>query len=211
MSPNSRLQTDLIVDAKYNARGSDNKVTFNFDHVLSRIGFKAKIPESYGATTITITRLTFFYNRLHISGTYTFNSTTGQNNKTPGNWKVPGESTVTTGTTLFSASVTLTTESEPYNLAEYHTPHRYLMLIPQENAAGQAYVTLEYTIHYPPTTPPAQSDGATVYLPHTIWEPGKAYTYTLSVAPKAVIVDVDEGVDWNDWDEVEVTPPINVQ
>jgi hypothetical protein len=209
MSTDNIRHTDLIVDAKYNAQGSaNNKVEFKFDHVLSRIGFQVKKPESHGATSITLTSLTFFYNRLHISGTYTFNSGTATNssdkdNKALGNWSTIGASTTTSSNILFNSSATLTTN--PLNLSENIAPPRYLMLIPQENAYGQAYVQVSYTIHYPDSYPPTQNNSAAVPLPAiTSWEPGKAYTYTLNiVAPKEMIFHVSEGEDCNDWEPEE--------
>jgi hypothetical protein len=209
MPTNSARHTDLIVDAAYNVTGYNNsKVKFKFDHVLSRIGFQAKIPEShYGATSITITSLAFHYRGLHTSGTYTF---TGSN-KDPGNWDVTGASTSLSSTSPFAGSVLLT--PDPYNLAEYYTipPHRYLMLIPQENDFEQAYVLVRYTIHYPPgTTPETHENSARVFLQPIIWEPGKAYTYTLNIAPKAVEIDVNEVEKWDDWGDEDDIPDINI-
>jgi hypothetical protein len=212
MSPNSARQTDLIVDAAYNVtHDTDNgKVKFKFDHILSRIGFQAKIPEShYGATSITITYLNFYYRLLHTSGTYTFNSGTGdgsdKNNKA-GKWDVTGSYQTTTPEVLFSGPVLLKTD--PYNLSEHlKNPNRYLMLIPQANAVKQAYVEVSYTIRYPPGTIPLTQDyKEQAYLPETIWKPGIAYTYTLNIAPKAVEIDVEEAK-WNDWEDVD--PPID--
>jgi hypothetical protein len=212
-------QTDLIVDVMYNTRGDENggKVKFNFDHVLSRIGFQAQIPESYyGATSITITSLSFNSNKLYVSGTYTFNSSTvsyssSKNNKALSNWDVTGASTATTSTYLFyNLATPIMLTDKPLNLAEYDTPHRYLMLIPQENAFEQAYVQVSYTIHYPPGSDPSiQSNTTRAYLPPIpSWEPGKAYTYTLNIAPRAVIVDVNKVEDWSNWKDNPI--PIDV-
>jgi hypothetical protein len=198
-------QTDLIVDAEYNVtHDTDNgKVKFNFDHVLSRIGFQAKLKEDYKDVTITIRELRFYYNGLRISGTYTF---TGSN-KDPGNWDVTGASASTFYTIPFSSTAILKTTLLPLTEYNDYDPPHYLMLIPQKNDFEQAYVLVTYVIHYP-TTPSTQTNTARAYLPETTptWEPGKAYTYTLSVALNAVKIDVEEA-GWNGW---EVVPPIDV-
>jgi hypothetical protein len=193
---------DLIVDAKYNARGDlSSKVKFEFDHVLSRIGFQAKLKNDYAPTTIAIRSLAFVYNHLHISGTYTFNSSTVTgSNKEFKNWSTIGASTTTGANTLFNSIATLTDE-KPYNLTEHYDTPRYLMLIPQENAFEQAYLQVSYIITYPPgTTPPTtQINTVQVFLPPITWKPGKAYTYMLNIAPKAVEIDVNKVEDWKDW------------
>jgi hypothetical protein len=197
-------QLDLIVDARYNVQGNDDngKVKFEFDHVLSRIGFQAKLKNDYAPTTITITKLMFHYNESYRSGTYTFNSGTDpdsgdKDNKASGIWEVTGANKTSTisSTTLFSSSATLTTNDPPYNLTEHDPIPRYLMLIPQPNE--QVYVQVTYDIHYPTTPPTIQTNMARAYLSDIPWEPGKAYTYTLNIAPRAVIVDVSSKVE--DW------------
>jgi hypothetical protein len=197
-------QTDLIVDARYNVRGNDDngKVKFEFDHVLSRIGFQAKLKNDYAPTTITITSLRFYYNELYRCGTYTFNSGTepdsgDKDNKDLGNWSTIGANKTgsTSSTSLFSNSVTLTPNDPPYNLSEHYPTHSYLMLIPQPNE--QAYVRVTYIIHYPTIPPTTQTNLARAYLSDIPWEPGKAYTYTLNIAPRAVTVDVSSKVE--DW------------
>jgi hypothetical protein len=205
-------QADFIVDAKYNVTGYNNsEVKFNFDHVLSRIGFQAKLKEDYEDVIITITNLLFYYNGLCNSGAYTFSSSTVTgSNKDPINWDVTGANKIPDGilNILIGSPATLTTT--PKNLTENSSPTRSLMLSPQENALEQAYVRVEYTIHYPPGTIPETHDNiAKVFLPPITWKPGIAYTYTLNIALKALEIAVEEA-GWNVWDEVEVIPPINI-
>jgi hypothetical protein len=213
MSPNSRLQTDLIVDAKYNLTGESDKVTFKFDHVLSRIGFKAIAQKSHEPATVTITRLEFHYGGLCRSGTYTFNSgsvtnSSDKDNKAENNWDVNGGLTGgTDGYTILPASSSFTlstTES-----LDIPGSAGYLMLIPQENpAANRAYVAATYTITYPPgsghpdvTVPSTETPDDKVYLPSIpSWEPGIAYTYTLYIAgPREMTFHIEKD-NWIGWE-----------
>jgi hypothetical protein len=192
-------QRELIVDAEYNLTGNADKVTFKFDHVLSRIGFQAKALKSYAPATVTMSGMDFRYGNLRGSGTYTF---TGSN-KDPGNWDVTDGKLFTIGTELLTSPARLS-GTMTYNISE---PARYLMLIPQENpAANRAYVLVSYTIIYPAGDAHSNVDEKykIVYLPEIIWKPGIAYTYTLNIAgPREMIFHVSEGDDWNVWEDEE--------
>jgi hypothetical protein len=205
-------QTDLIVATKYNARGDENngKVKFEFDHILSRIGFKVKLKNAYEGNTIRLTGVRVNYKDTKDTGTYTFNSGTNndsgdKNNKDFENWK-RGTHTIT-GTPskyLFSGNATLT-NTDTYDI------DNYLMLIPQENAENTMSVIVHFTIDYPPGSNPASQDyNIGAYLPKTKWEPGIAYTYTLNIALNAVIVDVEESsANWGNEENEDVNiPPI---
>jgi hypothetical protein len=194
-------QMDLVVDAECNLTGDADKVTFKFDHVLSRIGFQAKLKNDYAPATVTMSGMTFTYNGLKISGTYTFNSGTYTgSNKDPINWEVtdgrPGSYTLN----LIASSSTLST-TDPFDISG---TARYLMLIPQENPDKTAYVRVAYTIDYPDDSghsdvivPSVATPDNIVYLPPITWEPGIAYTYTLYIAgPREMIFHVDEKIDW---------------
>jgi hypothetical protein len=212
-------QIDFIVDAEYNLTGESDKVTFKFDHVLSRIGFKAKLKNDYAPATVTMSGMSFTYNGVKVSGTYTFNSGTYTgSNKDPINWNVDGGQPglpydnylVTSSATLSSIeSLDISATLNAYGMA------RYLMLIPQENPDNTAYVEVAYTIKYPEgsdhpdvTVPSVATPDNRVYLPKTTWEPGKAYTYTLYIAgPREMIFHVSEGDDWGPEEPVNIFHP----
>jgi hypothetical protein len=164
-------QTDLIVAAMYNARGDENdgKVTFKFDHVLSRIGFRV---ENASEAAATISSVKFDYSGIKNAGTYTFSSSTvAGSNKDPGNWSTIGASTFSgTAVTLFTGSATLTTNNE-YDISNQN----YLMLIPQIIDNTQKPIKLKYTIDGN-----SEVEG-TASLSSSSWEPGKAYIYTLRI------------------------------
>jgi hypothetical protein len=195
-------QVDLVVDAEYNVtHDTDNgKVTFKFDHVLSRIGFQAQLKNDYAPATVTMSSLIFHYGDSRISGTYTFDSGTGngddKNNKAENSWKVDGGTKGTDSQNVLESSGTLSS-TKPLIPAN----RRFLMLIPQKNE--QAYVTVTYTITYPPGhDPPSVTVNEKADLPPIVWKPGIAYTYTLIIAAlKEMIFHVSEGDDWNDWED----------
>jgi hypothetical protein len=208
-------QVDLVVDAEYNVtHDTDNgKVKFKFDHVLSRIEFKAQLKNDYAPATVTMSSLTFYYNGLKRSGTYEFNSGNGngddKNNKA-GKWEVTnGRQGGNTENLLAFSTVTATLNStKPLDIPPGSA--RYLMLIPQENAFEQAYVTVSYTIDYPPGhDPPTETVNEKAYLPPTTWEPGIAYSYTLNIAAlKEMIFDVNKVEDWSNWKDNPI--PIDI-
>jgi hypothetical protein len=206
MSTSQIYHTDLIVDAEYNRTGDAGKVTFKFDHVLSRIGFKAQLKNDYAPATVTMSGMTFTYNYLRRTGTYTFNSGTDtgadKDNKA-GKWGVPE---VVVGNYMSGALLTDPVEvtTTPYDISGT-MGSGYLMLIPQENADNQAYVTVAYTIKYPDdsdhedVTVPSSGNTGRVYLPKTTWEPGIAYTYTLYIAaPREMTFHIEKD-NWNGW------------
>jgi hypothetical protein len=195
------LQVDLIVDAEYNRTGDADKVTFKFDHVLSRIGFKAKLKTDYAPATVTMSSLTFRNGGLRRTGTYTFNSGTGtgadKDNKAENSWNVDGGQTSIGYTNLVATSSTLSS-TEPLDISG---TTRYLMLIPQKNAYEQAYVMVSYTIDYPDGhVPPTETvSNERVYLPEIVWEPGIAYTYTLNIVAFREMTFHIEKDNWNGW------------
>jgi hypothetical protein len=198
MSSSYASQMDLIVDAEYNLTGENNsEVKFQFDHVLSRIGFKAKLKNNYAPATVTMTGMSFNYGGLYRTGTYTFNSgTVTGSNKDPGNWDVTGGITTIFSTDLLPYNIRLNSTT-PSDIPSGH----YLMLIPQKNATNQVYVEVEYTIRFP-DDPAIETVNEKVYLQEIIWKPGIAYTYTLIIAAlKEMIFDVSEGDDWNVWED----------
>jgi hypothetical protein len=73
------------------------------------------------------------------------------------------------------------------------------MLIPQKITEKLTPVALIYDIYYPlGAGTVTQHYEMSTYLPETTWEPGKAYTYTLIVAPRKLEVGVEEN--WDNWD-----------
>jgi hypothetical protein len=156
-------QTDLIVATMYNARGSDNegKVTFKFDHVLSRIGFR--VINAYASATIAISSVEVGYSII-TAGTYTFSSSTVAG----GTW--------TYSSTESSGTYDLSTGDVPLaSKGDYHDITNYLMLIPQTIDGTQMRIELKYTIDS------SVEKTANLSASSLTWEPGKAYTYKLNI------------------------------
>jgi hypothetical protein len=209
ISSSQIYHTDLIVDAEYNRTGESGKVTFKFDHVLSRIGFKAQLKNDYAPATVTMSSMAFIYNHLRRTGTYTFNSGTGadKDNKA-GKWDVPEVYLENYMSDMFTDPVEVTT-----TLLDISGTAGYLMLIPQENAYEQAHVKVAYIIDYPDGSDhpdvkvPSSENPGIVYLPPITWEPGIAYTYTLYIAaPREMTFHIEKD-NWIGWEDVD--PPID--
>jgi hypothetical protein len=199
-------QVDLVADADFNVtkETAGGKVKFNFDHILSKIGFTAKLAESYSPATVTITSLRVYYtaNKVNSSGTYTFSNT---DNKADVNWALgttyfANQPTIGTGDPIFSDIQELSTSSE--NLSG---TANYLMLIPQTPAVSDMYVELAYNVAY--------SDGSTVNNLSKInlpaisggWKSGMAYTYNFTLTLNPVVFDTL--IDVNDWTNA---PPADI-
>jgi hypothetical protein len=194
-------QVDLVADMEADKTKDNNPVKFEFDHILSRIGFQAKLYAEYAAATVTVTSLRVYYkeDQVNSSGTYTFNA---DDNKAAGNWDLTSAATFTEATpgngdqifTGTSEALTYTTNNGSSTLT---APNKYLMLIPQTLTTGDMYVELAYSITY--------SDNSTVKnlskidLPAVSggWKPGTAYTYTFSLALNPVVFDTT--IDVNGW------------
>jgi hypothetical protein len=204
-------QVDLVADAVIGATGgANNPVKFEFDHILSKIGFAAKLANQFPGATVTVTSLKVYYKdgKVKKNGIYTFHNT---ENKSIYNWEDNWEfmanqtyfadSNSTGGDALFSTTAQLNNETTPsaYDL----TGSNYLMLIPQTLAAGDVFVKLVYTVA---TTDPnlTVTNTSLIPLPYIMWLPGMAYTYTFSITLNPVVFDTDISV--NGWENDSTQP-----
>ena len=197
-------QVDLVADADIDITRTtdDGKVNFEFDHILSRIGFSAKLADAYASATVTVTSLKVYYktNQVVSTGTYTFSAS---NNKDAANWSLGTtyftQASSGSGDEVITSSTTLTVNKQALNATD-----KYLMLIPQSGIdAGDVYVELKYTVT---TASPTLTvtNTATINLPaapesSSAWSPGKAYTYTFSLTLDPVVFDTD--IDVNSWED----------
>ncbi|MDR1500282.1 MAG: fimbrillin family protein [Tannerellaceae bacterium] len=182
---------DMLADRTYANTNSGN-VKFQFDHILSKIGFSAKLAAVYTDATVTVTDLTIVYtaNAIKNEGTYTF----ATNNTQTSNWTSLTGSMSGDGYILTSGSITLdnTASLTPSNLSG---TDKFLMLLPQTTAKGNLTAQLTYTVK-------TGSDPGIKYyieapLPGVTWLPGKEYTYTFNLTLNPVIFDVSTDV--NVW------------
>jgi hypothetical protein len=210
--PAAANQFDLTADADIDVTKETDagKVNFAFDHILSRIGFSAKLADAYPSTTVTVTSLKVYYKNGEVkdAGTYTFNTT---DNKTAANWSLGStsfaEATDGNGDEVITTDVELTTDKQDINAAG-----RYLMLIPQSGiAAGDVYVKLTYEIAT--ASSPASTVTKEASLPAApesgdAWLPGKAYTYNFIITLDAV--DFDSDIDVGTWDDGDASATLSV-
>jgi hypothetical protein len=201
-------QVDLVADTDLDLTAEINsgRVKFAFDHILSRIGFSAKLATAHSGTTVTVKSLKIYYKsgKVVSNGTYTFNTTT--TNIDADNWEL-GEDTFEEkgegeGDQIFTGEATLNTAAAT-NLS---APDSYLMLIPQAMEEGDVYVVLDYDVNNGSTT---ENKTLSIDLPATTWTPGKSYTYNflLSFDP-AVGFDTEITVNpWDDPTDIDIVPP----
>ena len=201
-------QVDLVADADIDVtkETAAGKVNFAFNHILSRIGFSAKLAGAYPSATVTVTSLKVYYKNGEVvsKGTYTFSAT---DNKAAANWSLGSiyftEVGSGSGDEVTTADVKLTTDKQNINAAD-----RYLMLIPQSGiAAGDMYVELKYTVAT--DNAPLSTVTKTVDVPAApgsgdAWLPGKAYTYNFTVTLDAVNFNSD--IDVDTWDDNDAAP-----
>jgi hypothetical protein len=207
-------QVDLVAAAVLNANGgaNDGKVKFQFDHILSKIGFAAKLAADYSPATVTVTSLRVYYatGKVNSSGTYTFHNTDNQDN---GNWAITDAATFTqesdgAGDQIFDGTTpaTLTVTATDNNLSG---TDNYLMLIPQTlSTAGDMYVELAYNVTY--TDNSTVSNLSIIDLPVVTggWKSGKAYTNNFSRTLNPVVFDPD--IDVKTWTDGTQPDPISV-
>jgi hypothetical protein len=186
-------QVDLVADMLPDQTAttiSGGKVKFEFDHLLSKIGFNARLSAQCSGATVKITGLTIKYKSSTITkgGSYLFTET-----NTAGTiWTVDPSSYMTADDAISTVSVTLDNSASP--TASAIDNGNFLMLIPQTPAAGDMVAELKYTVEVGSET---QSYTIQALLPSVAWLPGKQYTYTFVLTLNPVIVDVDTNV--NAW------------
>jgi hypothetical protein len=198
-------QEDLVADAQFDKTGeSGNKVQFAFDHILSKIEFRATLdgmPTTDAATTVTANSLTVTYGAgMRKGGVYTFNlsSNTATNSWINGDdfWGASAECVVMGPSTFLTATSSSVTLGVP------------MMIIPQTESiitASPMTVTLSYTIEikdskisggtWKKTYTPSFALTGSKYFKEYL--PGKWYIYNFKIGLKAVEL---KALSVNGWD-----------
>jgi predicted nucleic acid-binding Zn ribbon protein len=201
--PAAADQKDLVADVLFDEQWSANKtVTFQFEHILSRIGFQAKMAGDYTTdynAEIVVKSLKVKYtdDRVKSEGLYTFNANSADASG-KGSWS-EGPAVFTDNAEsgeLMAADVDLTTTATRLNDIT-----KYLMLIPQAVADGDLTVELDYEITYDKGGATEQVEtvnDATYDIPAITYETGKAYTYTFNITLRPIVfsVGIDVTTDW---------------
>lgn len=207
-------QKDLLYAKTVGQTMADNsgtkKVTFKFNHALSRLGYSVKLNGTCSSdATITLKKITLA-GSAPASATETASEPTGAFHKTgtidlsTGNWSsLSGKQyfnwySAPTSETSGSQSITFT--SSTYNTKYTNKDNEYLFVIPQDfsKAGNTLFVIVEYTIQYTGVKGP---DGQPATMTNKVYkqlsynfEQGKAYTINLTIGRP-----IDFDADVTDW------------
>ena len=202
-----------------------NKVTFKFDHALSKLGYSVKLNGTCSSdATITLKKITLA-GSAPASATETASEPTGAFHKTgtidlsTGKWSSLSDKqyfnwySAPTSETSGSQSITFT--SSTYNTKYTNKGDEYLFVIPQdfsktEVGADELYVIVEYTMQYTGVTEPGTNTPAIITnkvykkLPYN-FKQGMAYTINLTIG-RPIDFDVDTKI--TDWEDDNTIPEI---
>ena len=192
--------TAQALDQKKNS--NSGKVDLVFNHILSKIGFSAKLDADYDNATITVTGLKVLYDAsMDKTNTYRMDKET---------WGTATEDDKFTagdkGTVLTGASKTLTWDADddvadviPLLNGTAATSTNFLMMLPQAVGDKLFKVELTYTV-LDIERQKTITNVITVPLPAIEWVKGKQYTYVLKVSETAVVFDGITVSEWVNYD-----------
>jgi hypothetical protein len=189
------LSVDVLVDQTY----LNGNVKFNFNHLLSRIGFTAALSDNYVDATVKVTSLKVKYagNKVRNKGRYTF----GAADHAVNSWVMTGADVSAMSTTGEGDEVASTEQpalgASPVSVTGND---RFLMLMPQTVAAGDLTVDVTWTVTSGQgDNQSVVSNRKTVSLSATTWEQGMGYAYQLNFS----LTDVTfGGVAVTPWDGI---------
>lgn len=197
-----------------------NKVTFKFNHALSKLGYSVKLNGTCSTdATITLKKITLAGSAPATTGSTT--EPTGAFHKTgtidlsTGTW-TPASSSDKLYFNWYSAETTgaqTVTFTAASNDAHTNPPTDYLFVIPQDfsKAGNTLYVIVEYTIQYAGVK---GSDGQPVTMTNKVckqlshnFEQGNAYTINLTIG-RPIDFDVDATI--TPWGTGTTIPEISM-
>lgn len=202
----SDLQKDVVLAMKENVtRGDENtptKVKFDFDHILSKIGFTAKLTLSNTAVDITITSLTIEYtaNTIKNLGIFTYG----------GSWDYTstGYMSGNTDNVIISGGVELDNTTS-LAVSQINADDRFLILHPQSFNEGD--IKIKIGINFVNTSASVNENVVkTISLPATTLAISHQYIFNLLINPSTVVpaVEFDPNVTigaWTDTSDVDVS------
>ena len=182
---------------KENSSGT-NKVKFNFNHALAKIGYSVKSKYNYAQTTITVKSIKLVGDladentkAFYTKGTIDLSKANGADAL----WK-PVSGVTKQNFTLLSSDQTLSTEYKPDN---------YLFVIPQNfnGTTDQLYVVVEYTV----TTDGSAITNTVSQKISKDFKQGKAYMINLIIGltPIEFNAEVSSWTDGEDIGDIELT------
>lgn len=214
-------QKDLLYAKTVGQTMADNsgtkKVTFKFNHALSRLGYSVKLNGTCSSdATITLKKITLA-GSAPASATETASEPTGAFHKTgtidlsTGNWTPTSDKQAFkwfSAETPGSQSITFTSAS---NKTYTNKDDEYLFVIPQDfSGTNELYVIVEYTMQYTGVTDPGTKKPAIitnmVYKKLTAdFKQGKAYTINLTIGRP---IDFDVNAEITPWEKDTTIPEI---
>lgn len=214
-------QKDLLYAKTVGQTMADNsgtkKVTFKFNHALSRLGYSVKLNGTCSPdATITLKKITLAGSAPEPT-TGTTTEPTGAFHKTgtidlsTGNWTPTSDKQAFkwfSAETPGSQSITFTSAS---NKTYTNKDDEYLFVIPQDfSGTNELYVIVEYTMQYTGVTDPGTKKPAIitnmVYKKLTAdFKQGKAYTINLTIGRP---IDFDVNAEITPWEKDTTIPEI---
>lgn len=198
-----------------------NKVTFKFNHALSKLGYSVKLNGTCSSdATITLKKITLAGSAP--AATETASEPTGAFHKTgtidlsTGNWgSLSGKQYFNwySAETAGAQSITFTSENSSSTSKTYtNEGDEYLFVIPQDfSGANELYVIVEYTIKYTGVT---DSEGQPAIITNKVYkklshnfEQGKAYTINLTIGRP---IDFDVDAEITPWEAGTTIPEISM-
>ncbi|MGL5787044.1 MAG: fimbrillin family protein [Bacteroidales bacterium] len=176
-------QIDILAASVLNktkVTNASGKVNFTFKHILSKIGFAAKVKDGENLK-FKITGISFTYGADMVKdGTYTFG---------------PEENvgTITTGATLHGAETSSVidiktaegTIIETHDYVSINADNAYLMLMPQNVTGDLMTMTLNYQVAVAGNAYDTAGKTATIAIPAMEYKQGLAYTYNLILSSES--------------------------
>ena len=203
------LWAKAVGKTKENISVTDNKVKFQFDHALSRLGYSVKLKDAYSEATITLNKITLAgskdlaQNAFYKGGTIDLST---------GNWSTsssedPKYNDAKQNFKWFDNETSGKTLSSNDDDAIKNSDSEYLFVIPQNFSNGnekndQLYVIVEYTISY--------KDGVKATIKNKVYkqltnnfERGKAYTINLIIGLTPIEFNADVEA-WGDGGKSDI-------
>ncbi len=197
------LWAKAVGQTKDNISVTDNKVKFQFDHALSRLGYSVKLKNAYSEATITLNKITLAgskdltQNAFYKEGTIDLST---------GNWSTASSedskyNDAKQNFVWFDKETSGETLSNIDNDAIKNSDGEYLFVVPQNFSNGnekndQLYVIVEYTISY--------KDGVKATIKNKVYkqltnnfERGKAYTINLIIG----LTPIEFNADVEAWED----------
>jgi hypothetical protein len=197
-------QKDLVVAVQSDQYWSTGKqVRFAFKHILSKIGFTAKLADNYPTATVKVTNLKVVYaaGKVRNNGLYMFN--TGAVTANDG-WRWAGSYPSGDSGELVADTGKVVTSTDPDNPDLLNKDDRFLMLIPQEEPATDGALTVVLTYTVTQGSMPSASYDIEYPIPAIEYQQGKQYTYNFTFTLNKVVFDT--AINVSDWDGTDPQP-----